>query len=542
MKSKNTIAHRYEMATGDRASYLEDAREFAEMTDPSLFNLDGAGPGSGMRRTSGSSVDPPNHQSIGALGLDNLVSSSMIAAFSPTTSWFAPEVAAWLSMQMESGRVRDINDRLLGVELIVRSLLEGAGRTINNRRTNGFRSNQRGNVAQAYGTGDSLMELMDDYRVKTYPRNRYCTYRDECGDVLEHTIWEPKDPLTLEAPGVDNDQLLAILKLDRSELREKVPASRAVDHYTWVEFQPFSGSWVIRYELNEQVYYTTEEKISPFIASSYKLRPGDHYGMGFFASRIGDLRSVDQLNRRLLDFAAAASRVLIGLDEGLTGMTAQELAGKESGSIIPAKFDSNGKIRGIGSFKMENFSDFRVTFEVMKLLSERLGRSMLIESIATPAKERTTATQVMRIAQELQSITGDQFAQLAEQVQRPLAERAMHQAQLDRLIPSFKQDQVEITTLTGLNALSRDLDLQRLINAMSWIGQFGPEAQRPIDWSAVVDLIVRYSGFTQAQLLKSDEQLATEAAQQARAVAAEEAARETVSVAGDVARSQLAQQ
>ena len=88
---------------------------------------------------------------------------------------------------------------------------------------------------------------------------------------------------------------------------------------------------------------------------------------------------------------------------------------------------------------------------------------------AIPSGDRVTATAVRMIGSELETILGGAFSSIAREMMQPIVERAVFlmidQRLIDpRLASQFAEGGVlSVEIITGLQALSRDSDLTKLI-------------------------------------------------------------------------------
>jgi len=524
---KETLKARYKRDDNERSEVMRKARLAAALTKPWVLP---------PKDQDKSQELPQPYQSVGPRGMTNLEGRMLTALFPPTGPWFKLDPSAEIlhDPNVSDDFKQQLQQALYLRELMIVSILESANMQQQSRqRRSGFRTRKRMALSQVLVTGDVLERLDDEYRVQVFRRDQYVTKRDSAGDVLYHITREKIDPMSLD------DEKLGAAKLKRDKLEKISPSARMMDLYTAVEWQPDSEDWLIRQELNDQQINESEEQISPYFSTTFELMPGEDYGRGFAELNLGDLRSTNELNERMLDFAATASKHLWVLDDSST-IRDQDMA-KPTGSVIRGKV-AQGIVQDAAMLKAEKNVDFNVVFQTTQQKTNELARAMLLESEVQPRGERVTATQVQRIAAELEGALGGLYAPIADDQQMPLLRRTMHQLQRDNLLPELPEDSIDINVLTGLSALTREVDAGKKMELAQVISNFGPEAMQKIDIGVLVDSLARDKGIDEPGLVKSDEEIARERAQQTQQALAQQAGQQAIETAGEVVSQQAAPQ
>lgn len=478
---------------------------------------------------------PENFQSFSARMIENLQGRMLLALYPPGTPWFQLKLAGAIQHDPEvpAEAKQQIADRLFLHELLIVSVLESAHlRPPKGRRLSGFRTNKRDTLGQILITGDSLEQLTDDYRLKNFRRDQYTTKRDSSKDVLYHIVKENIDPLAMD------EEMVARSGLNTADLVGKMVADRLTDMYTLVEWQPLSKNWIIRQEINERQVNVSEEKISPFLSTPFELVCGEDYGRGFVEMNLGDIRTFDETREKLIDFAAVASKLLLFIDE--TSRLREEDLEKPTGSVLRGRV-RDGKLLDVAPMVIDKLNDFQVVFQTSNAIREDLAKAGLVESEQQPTGERVTATQITRIAMELEGALGGVYAPIAEEQQLPLLQRTIFQLERDSILPALPEDAVEIEALTGLAALSREVDKARLVGFAQVVSQLGPEALARLDMGILAGVIARLDGISEPGVVKSAETVQAEQQQALALQAQQEAISKGVEVAGNVAEQQAQQ-
>ena len=129
--------------------------------------------------------------------------------------------------------------------------------------------------------------------------------------------------------------------------------------------------------------------------------------------------------------------------------------------------------------------------------------------------ERVTAEEIRYMAGELEDALGGIYSILSQEFQLPLVNRLLLQMQKQRKVPALPKGIVQPTITTGLEALGRGHDLNKLAAMLEQLGQLGPETL--MKYMNIGDYISRVGtslGIDMKGLIKSDEEIQQEAQQQ----------------------------
>ena len=518
----STIKSQYTRADSDRQELLERARFCASLTKPWVLPPED--------QTSNSKL-PETFSSLAARGIANLEGRLLLALFPPGQPFFSLQPASRLQYapDVDPEQYQTFMAGLHLQELLIQSKLEAAdvaGR--HNRKRTGFRSRKRTAITQLLITGDVLEHLTDDYRIRVFRRDQYVTLRDSSGDVIYHIVTESVDPLALTG------EQRELGDIDTDVVEQKSVDDRMVDMFTKCEWHPITKKWIIQQEINNNIIAESEEDVTPFMSTPYELTPQENYGRGLIETLLGDVRSLNELKEKVLDFAAASSKILWATDT-TSQVRPRDLA-KPSGSVIQAKVNG-GQIMDVGVLSTNKNNDFSVVYQTMLQTRKDLAQAMLMEGESTPTGERVTAYQVSRVAQEREGALGGVYAPIADNQQVPLIDRMIYQMKKDKLFPPLPSDAVEIETLTGISALSREHDQGKLLQTLQILSQFGPQLLERIDTTVLMDLLMRQANIHEPGLVKSEEQIEQERQQAMEQQQQAAGAQEATKVAGDVVRS-----
>jgi len=249
---------------------------------------------------------------------------------------------------------------------------------------------------------------------------------------------------------------------------------------------------------------------SPWIPLRYTRIDGEDYGRGFVEEYIGDLKSLEALTKAIVEASAAASKVLFMVNPNGT-TRAKTLADAPNGAIV------QGSDGDVSVLQLNKFNDLRVAESVSAKIGERLNNAFLLNSSVVRDAERVTAEEIRMLSQELETALGGLYSILSQEFQLPLVTRLMDRMSKRDRLPKLPKDIVKPTVITGVEALGRGNDLNRLDMFLAGANQVvGPEAVA--QYVNVGDYFKRRAtalGIETEGLIKSDEEI-QQAMQQAQ--------------------------
>jgi len=461
---------------------------------------------------------PEPFQSDGSYGVQTLKGKMVAATFPLSHPWVKLQLPGHVEMRLaQSEEGTEILSRTYALldlteRIMVSALESSTGEGDRRRRPWGFRAAKHQTFDQILVTGDTLEQLTEDFRLKVFRRDQYVTKRDSACDVLYHIVREQIDPLSL------SEEQIAAIGLSVNELRDETPRDRLLDIYTLVEWNPLSRRWVITQEANKRVVpnssgeESTEETVKSYFSTYYDLAPGDDYGRGLIETLGGSLRTKNTLVMRSLEILGLAAKQTPCIDHG--SPTRPDDLAKESGVPIRARV-VGGRVEDIAMLSYQQIPEYQMISDGIERLTKELARAMLVESALQPHKDRVTATQIQRIALELDGATGGMYAHIADLQQIPLAERTLFQLRKQNKVPPLPEDMVEIEIVSGLAALQRDEDANKLLELMQLAFQT-PEMAKRINQAELLERYMRARSMFEPGLIRSDEEIEAEERRQAQ--------------------------
>jgi hypothetical protein len=479
MEQNKTCASLYANLESLRRTFLDRARECAELTIPSLITKDGHSEASRL---------PTPWQGVGARGLNNLASKLLLALLPPNSPFFRLSIDDFALEQLtqQEGMRAKVEEGLNRIERSVMTEIEA-----NAIRVGAFEA-----LKQLLCTGNVLMYLPKEGGMRVFRMDRFVVRRDPMGNVLDIVT---KETLSPEAVSQEIQDLLG-----QADDGETPAGAKTIDLYThiyrdgkkWTVYQEVKGlrvpSTVGSYPLDK----------SPWIPVRFTKIDGEDYGRGYVEEYLGDLKSLEGLTQGIVEGSAAASKVLFLVNpNGVTDMA--ELAEAENGAF------REGVSTDVSTLQLEKFNDFRVALETTTQINERLSYAFLLNSAVQRSGERVTAEEIRYMANELESALGGIYSILSQEFQLPLVKRLMYQMERQKRLPPLPEGTVQPVIVTGLEALGRGNDLNKLsmfFEAAAMIANLPPEINKS-------DALMRTGaslGIDMKGLVKSQEELAAE--------------------------------
>jgi len=473
---KSLVESQYTKMEVDREQYLERAREVAKLTIPHLYPPRGANEATEY---------PTPYQSVGSRGVTNLASKLMLALFPPQAPFFRLDVDELVYKQIEGdpNQKATIEQGLAKIEKAVMDSIES-----NNDRVAVYEA-----LKHLIVSGNVLLKMSED-GLRTYPLNNYVVKRDPQGKILKIIIKEGISPNTLSE------------KLRRN-IGDKInDENKSLHLYTCVyrEKKRFYVHQEIAKQKVFEKYYDLDKL--PFIALRFNRIDGMNYGRGHCETFEGDLRSLEGLTRAILEGSSASSKMLFMISPN--GSTrASSIAKAPNGAII------EGNAQDVSVLQANKFADFRVGYEMMGRIEQRLQFAFLLNASVQRQAERVTATEVQLVANELNDALGGVYGILTTEFQLPYINTKLNMLKEQKLLPNLPKELVKTKIIVGMEALGRASDRLRLLQFMSDLANtLG--AERLAQYINLDDAIKKFAvanGIDTGGLIKSQEQIQQEA-------------------------------
>lgn len=469
-----TAKDRYAKLETERQSYTDRAEKCAKYTIPMAF----------PKKTDNANTNYETpYQSIGARGVNNMVSKLMLALFPPNAPFFRLSLGDEVlnAMGDDINTIQQYEEQLSKLERRIVSYME----------THQVRTTAWEALIQLIIAGNVLIFLPPaEGGMRIYRLNNYVVSRDGIGTVKEivarETLTYGSLPLELQ-----------------SKMNVEGKEDEAVDIYThtylegdnYLSYQEIDGEIIAG---SEQTY---PRDASPWIALRLKKTDGESYGRSFVDEYLGDLKVLEALSKSVAEVAAVASNILYLVNPNAVTRIS-ELSKAKSGDFV------RGKIEDIQVLQVNKTSDLQITQVAIQTIEGRLSYAFLLNSAVQRNAERVTAEEIRYVANELEDTVGSIYSILSQEFQLPLVKRFMLQMTREGYIPDMPQGSqgVEPMITTGIEALGRGHDLTKLDTFIRYAQVFPEAFQTRVKQGAILSQIATALGIDGSSVVKSEEE------------------------------------
>ena len=478
---ENTAQARYSQCILDRELFLDRARDSSELTIPTLF------PPSGYNS---STKYPTPYNSIGARAVNNLASKLLIALLPPNEPFFR--------LKIDEYALKDMN-----ADPDIKTELEKALSQIEKAVMMDIETNaDRVAIFEALKhliVGGNVLLFVSEQGVRVFDLARYVVKRDPMGNVLEIITKETVAHNVLDE------------KIQQAIESEYNGEEKNCDIYTHVKR---AGNKFFVYQEIKGIKLPDSEGLfavdkSPYIPLRWNRLDGENYGRGMCEEYLGDIQSLESLTKAIVEGSAGASKMLFMVSPN--GSTrAHKIAQSPNGAII------EGSANDVSVLQANKFQDFRVAQETIGRIEQRLQMAFMLNASVTRQAERVTASEISFLAKELEDSLGGVYSILSVEFQLPFVARKIAMMEKKKQLPKLPKGIVRPSIITGLEALGRGNDKNKIISFLTTIGNvLGPEALKQfVNVSDAITRLATAEGIDPDGLIRTQEDINAELQQQ----------------------------
>tara|TARA_R110000782_G_scaffold117501_1_gene207911 strand:- start:2999 stop:4627 length:1629 start_codon:yes stop_codon:yes gene_type:complete len=506
----------YKTLEQDRMPFLLRAIEASNLTIPTLV------PPLGHDRAT--KYYTP-YQSIGARGVNNLASKLLLALLPPNTPCFRLDIdsSTLEKLGVMPEQKADVESKLAKMERSVQRKIE----------TEAIRVSTFEALKHIVVGGNGLLYLPQKGGMRVFHLHNFVIQRDPMGQVLDIVVKErvAKAVLSDEVCEMLGDKAGDSKYEEGADKKENLQDRETnIDMFTHVYWD--DKNWVVYQEVQGMKIpssigeYPADK--SPWIPIRMAKIDGESYGRGYVEEYLGDLKSLEGLSQAIIEGAAAAAKILFLVNpNGTTSM--DDLATTESGGFCQGTADD------VNVLQLQKYNDFRVALDASRSIEERLSFAFMLNSSVQRAGERVTAEEIRFMAQELEAGLGGVYSILSQEFQLPLINRLMFRMQRAKELPTLPKGVVEPVIVTGIEALGRGNDLNKLDTFMEAVMQI-PEATARVNWGDYMTRRATALGIDTEGLIKTDEQVQQEQQQAQMMQMAQQGLGPAIGAAGQMAK------
>ena len=475
---KETAKALYERLKSDREPYKTRAEDCAKYTIPALFPKEA---------DNGSTDYETPYQSVGARGVNNLSSKLLLALFPANAPFFRLSVRDDVMdyLQQEPQVKQEIEQKLVQIEQTIQRYIEN----------NQIRVTIHEALKQLVVAGNCLLFLPPkEGGIKLYRLNNYVVQRDAMGHVIQLVTVD-----RLSVATIPED----VLNLSDTPYTD--PAQQ-VDIYTHVYYNAEDNRYYSYQEIDEKLIPGYEQEFPveacPWIPLRLMKMDGESYGRSYCEEYLGDLKTLEGLQKAIVELAAiAASIIYLVNPNGIT--QPRKLQRAKNGGFVP------GRPEDVIPLQVQKTSDLQIAKGTADAIEARLSYAFMLNSAVQRQAERVTAEEIRYVAGELEDTLGGIYSILSQELQLPLVRRIMIQLMSTGQISELPQDIVQPAITTGVEALGRGHDLNKLTTFLNIIGNI-PEATQVVEWSNFITAVASASNIDVTGIIKTPEQIAQE--------------------------------
>ena len=520
---KRTLASEYEKLKQDREPYLTKAKEAAKYTLPSL-----------LKKNDNSIVqviETPN-QSIGADGVNNLAAKVTLAILPPNQPFFKFTVdsddvkreATALGIEPEVYK----SDVTRGLALTEQLLVEY-------NEQNGDRICLGEAMKHLYIAGNVFLVHQPKEGLKYYPLNRFVVKRDYCGNVLK--------ALTKETVG-----FYALPQDIQEKVLEKIKIKENIDEVKCLEDKELTLYTVYRREEKHWITYQEVEgfdipetkgkypiEVCPFIALRYTRIDGESYGRGLIEEYIGDISYLDVISKAIKDASLAASKLIMLVNpNGQTNI--KQLTKTKNGGFCA------GREEDVKPLQVNKYYDLQTARAEKEAIEKRLYRIFMLAQAVQRDAERVTAQEIQYMVRDLEEALGNHYSIMSKEFQLAYIKISFFHLQKKKrngLPDLIKNDKVKLTVTTGLEALGRGSDLNKLTLFAQTMVQFAQMAQATgMKMNVIAEMVAASLNLDIKGLMPTEEEIAMQQQQANEQEVAKAIAPNMVNQAGNLLNKQ----
>lgn len=482
---------------GKRTGLLTRVERYAALTIPKVCYPDNF--------DSDNTDESHDYQSIGAQAVNHLSNKLMLAMFAPSRPF--AKLQAGVKAKKQAQAMKLTETQLEGI------LANGERQAIKELDARGQRPKLFGIMRHLIVAGNALL-ILEKRGMRVMGLKKYVVKRNIWGEVMHLCMREE----------VKFDELdRNIVKLYRKQFADDTK----VAFYKWVKRED-NGSysmtqWVNELKLPAEFDGRWPADRLPYQAITWDLADESDYGTGLVEEYIGDLEAASVLSESVVDGAVLGTEYRWMVNP--TGQTSvEDLNNSENGDALP------GMPNDVAPTQGGNPIAIQVANETLDKYERRISRGFLMGSAVIRDAERVTQEEVRLTAQELETSYGGVYSTLAGSLQKPVARWLFDAIKLD-----LNGADLEVTIVTGLDALSRNGDLENFRMAMgdmASVVSVPPELAARMKWEEVASFIGQGRNIDLNRFIMTNAEFAQVQQQQAEQRMTEQVVTETGSAAG----------
>lgn len=348
-------------------------------------------------------------------------------------------------------------------------------------------------------SGDVMVIMENDYSFRVIRLDHFVIRRDVNGQVKEAIYLEFIPPDT-ENMSVTTDFNHGMATQDEFQ---------TVYVRCW---ENMDGDWEVEKELEGEIIDTGFYDVLPFIFLRWSPVAGEDYGRSHVEDIYADIYALEMYSKAMKQGMGASSTFFMGVDPaGITEV--DDLASARNGEWVAARKLDVFCISPGETLKPQ----LQASVMAVETMRKEVGASFLMQSAVMPTGDRVTATAIRAVGNELETILGGSFSSIAREFMIPVIQRTvflmLQDGEIDPRMSkqfSYKDGVLNIEILTGLQSLSKESDLTKLMQMGEMIKNLPEGAASSFRWAEYARALIFSLGFDPTNWVKSDKEIQAE--------------------------------
>ena len=485
-------SQRYEELVVTRKPYEDRAKTLSELTIPYLFVEDGSSASSDMADSYGA-----RYAGDAVASLANKMALALLPA---SGSSFKLEPDAEALEQLTGG---DANSRAEIFNIISKETNK-VNKEIENQQ---IRSVFEAFLMQVIAVSPVIVEKLENDGIAYHSLRNFVVKLNKKGEAIEMVIKESLDPTQLP-DGIEAEE----------------GATEDVELYTWCKL--LDDTWTVVQSTNGEAIgdeSTFKKGELPYVYLGWVKQNGDTFHRPYAERYQGTIKDYGDLNKTLVEGGIISSKTIFMVNP-LGSTTKKAVADAANGDII------DGRQEDVTTLQVGKNYDYQVAQQRLQELKQDIDRAFAVEAGASYAgRERVTAFEIQQDARKLDEKLSGFYSVMAKKFSKWLIKQIMKEL-------GIKFDAIDVNVITGLDALGRNVEAQKLDNFVMRLANLNK-----IEWVKEEELVTRYAAYEGVDsngLLKTPNEVQAERQQASQAQAAQAMMESGAAQAGQNAANQ----
>jgi hypothetical protein len=457
----------------DRSGLLERFERYAAMTIPKVLHPD--------HYKQATDPETNDYQSLGSQGVTHLSNKLMLAMFAPSRPFLKLQAAASF---LKTAAAANITETMLNEVLV-----NGERQAIKKLDSLAQRPKLFQIMRHLIVVGNACL-VLNKKSMRVIGIRNYVVKRNVEGDVIEFCIREK----------VRFDELSQAIQ---GLLGSRYQGETHVYFYKWFKRQDNGQmamtQWVEETLLPAKFNGRWAPDRCPYQILTWDLSDEADYGTGLVEEYARDFEAVSILSEAIVNggVLGAEFRWMVN-PNGITSV--EDVAKSNNGDALPGLEQDVKPVMGGNPKAIEVLSASLDRWE------RRISRGFLMGSAIIRDAERVTQEEVRMTANELETAYGGVYSTLAASLQKPVGTWLLDESDF-----KLQGTQIELTIVTGLDALSRNGDLENFRLAMSDMAQVAqlPETvQARLKWDEIKSFVGQGRNVDLSKFMMTDAEFA----------------------------------